>query len=65
MSVGNKNGLLLHPNTTDEEIQALKEQLPSSVKVQKLDEKLNALGNVIACNDFIALCHPEIDTTTE
>ena len=65
MSVGNKNGLLLHPNTTDEEIQVLKEQLPSSVKVQKLDEKLNALGNVIACNDFIALCHPEIDTTTE
>ena len=65
MTVGNKNGLLVHPNSTDSEIQTLKEQLPSSVKVQRVDEKFNALGNVITCNDFIALCHPEIDITTE
>ena len=65
MTVGNKNGLLVHPNTTEDELLVLKEQLPSSVKVEKVDEKLNALGNVISCNDYIALCHPEIEATTE
>jgi len=23
------------------------------------------LGNVIACNDYVALIHPEVDKTTE
>ena len=33
--------------------------------MQRVDEKLSALGNVIACNDYVALIHPELDKTTE
>lgn len=39
--------------------------LPDSVKIQRVDERLSALGNVISCNDYIALVHPEIDKNTE
>ncbi len=31
----------------------------------RVDENLSALGNVIACNDYVALAHPEISTQTE
>jgi len=30
-----------------------------------VDERLSALGNVIACNDYVALVHPDIDRETE
>ena len=26
---------------------------------------MNALGNVISCNDYVALIHPELDKNTE
>jgi hypothetical protein len=26
-----------------------------------VEERLSALGNVIACNDYVALVHPDID----
>jgi translation initiation factor 6 (eIF-6) len=29
--------------------------------VQRIDERLSALGNCIACNDYVALVHPDID----
>lgn len=33
--------------------------------MQRIDERLSALGNVIACNDYVALLHPDIDRETE
>lgn len=33
--------------------------------VQRIDERLSALGNTIACNDYVALIHPDIDRETE
>jgi len=39
--------------------------LPESVRIQRVEERLSALGNVIACNDYVALIHPEIDKNTE
>jgi len=51
--------------TTDIELMALRNSLPDSVKIQRVDERLSALGNVIACNDYVALVHPEIDKNTE
>ena len=30
-----------------------------------MEERLSALGNVIACNDHIALIHPELDKNSE
>ena len=31
----------------------------------RIEERLSALGNVIACNDYVALVHPDIDRETE
>ena len=33
--------------------------------MEKIEEKLSALGNCIVCNDRVALVHPEIDQDTE
>jgi len=30
-----------------------------------VEERLSALGNVIACNDYVALVHPDLDKETE
>jgi len=35
------------------------------VKIQRIEEKLSALGNIIACNDHVAIVHPDIDQDTE
>lgn len=61
MSVGNRNGLLVPSTTTDTELQHLRNALPESVKVQRIEERLSALGNVVACNDYVALVHPDLD----
>ena len=44
-------GLLWHP-------------FDPSVKIQRVEERLSALGNVIACNDYVALVHPDLDRWT-
>ena len=33
--------------------------------MQRVEERLSALGNVIACNDYVALVHPDLDRETE
>ena len=62
---GNKNGLLLPNTTTDQELMHIKNSLPDEVVVQRVEERLSALGNVIACNDYVALVHPDLDRETE
>lgn len=58
---GNRHGLLVPISTTDQELQHIRNSLPDSVKVQRVEERLSALGNVIACNDYVALVHPDLD----
>ncbi|XP_059643903.1 eukaryotic translation initiation factor 6-2-like [Cornus florida] len=65
LCAGNKNGLLLPHTITDQELQHLRESLPDEVVIQRIDEKLSALGNCIACNDHVALTHPDLDKETE
>ncbi|XP_014478652.1 PREDICTED: eukaryotic translation initiation factor 6 [Dinoponera quadriceps] len=65
LCVGNKNGLLVPNTTTDIELQHIRNSLPDSVKVQRVEERLSALGNVVACNDYVALVHPDLDRETE
>ena len=43
------------------ELQHLRNCLPDQVVVQRIDERLSALGNCIACNDHVALTHPDLD----
>jgi len=64
-TVGNRHGLLVPSITTDTELTHLRNQLPETVKVQKVEERLSALGNCIACNDYVAICHPDLDRETE
>lgn len=61
LTVGNKNGLLVPNGTSDVELQHLRNSLPDNVKIQRVEERLSALGNVIACNDYVALVHPDLD----
>lgn len=42
-------------STTDQELQHLRNSLPDAVAMQRVEERLSALGNVIACNDYVAL----------
>ncbi|RDY08240.1 Eukaryotic translation initiation factor 6-2, partial [Mucuna pruriens] len=62
---GNKNGLLLPRTTTDQELQHLRNSLPDQVVVQRIEERLSALGNCIVCNDHVALTHADLDKETE
>lgn len=54
LTVGNRHGLLVPMTTTDQELQHLRNSLPDSVAIQRVEERLSALGNVIACNGTLA-----------
>ncbi|KAF9128327.1 eukaryotic translation initiation factor 6 [Mortierella sp. 14UC] len=65
LCVGNQHGLLVPSTTTDQELLHLRNSLPSSIRIQRVEERLSALGNVIVCNDYVALVHPDLDRETE
>jgi len=65
LTAGNRHGLLVPSTTTDQELQHLRNTLPDAVALQRVEERLSALGNVIACNDHVALVHPDVDRETE
>jgi len=65
MTAGNRKGLLVPTSTTDQELQHLRNTIPDSVKIQRIEERLAALGNVIVSNDHVALVHPDIERETE
>lgn len=65
VSVGNRKGLLVPSTCTDTELQHIRNALPDSVVVQRVEERLSALGNCIVCNDHVALAHSDIDRETE
>lgn len=48
-------------NTTDQELQHIRNSLPDTLRIQRVEERLSALGNVVACNDYVALVHPDLD----
>lgn len=65
IAVGNKNGLVVPSSTTDQELLHLRNSLPEGVLIQRVEERLSALGNCIACNDHVALIHTELDRESE
>jgi len=65
LTVGNSKGLLLPNTTTDQELLHLRNCLPENIVVQRVEERLSALGNVIVANDYVALVHPDLDKETE
>ncbi|CAL5422765.1 unnamed protein product [Camellia sinensis] len=48
-----------------QELQHLRNSLPEQVVVQHIEERLSALGNYIACNDYVALTHTDLYKETE
>lgn len=44
-----------------QELQHIRNSLPDQVRVRRVEERLSALGNVIACNDYVAIVHPDLD----
>jgi translation initiation factor 6 len=65
LTAGNRRGLLVPNTTTDQELLHIRNALPDSVVVQRVEERLSALGNCIVCNDYVCLLHPDIDRETE
>jgi len=65
LTAGNRRGLLVPTTTTDNELTHLRNSLPDSVRIQRLEERLSALGNVICTNDHVALVHPDLERETE
>lgn len=65
LTAGNRHGLLVPNSTTDQELQHLRNSLPDSVQIRRIDERLSALGNIILCNDHVAIVHAEISKETE
>lgn len=65
LTVGNRHGLIVPHNTTDLELQHIRNALPDNIQIQRVEERLSALGNVISCNDYVALVHPDLDKETE
>lgn len=47
LTAGNRHGLLVPATTTDQELQHLRNALPDSVALQRIEERLSSLGNVI------------------
>ncbi|EAN32616.1 Eukaryotic translation initiation factor 6 [Theileria parva strain Muguga] len=65
VSVGNKKGLLVSSICTDKELRHLRNSLPDSVEIRRIDERLSALGNCISANDYVGLIHVDMDKETE
>ncbi|RMY78140.1 hypothetical protein D0863_00870 [Hortaea werneckii] len=65
LTAGNRKGLLVPTSTTDQELQHLRNSIPDTVKIQRIEERLSALGNVICANDHVALVHPDLERETE
>lgn len=65
VSPSNRKGLLVPTSTTDQELQHLRNSLPDTVRIQRIEERLSALGNVICTNDHVALIHPDLERETE
>ena len=65
LNTGNRRGLLVPSTCTDNELMHIRNAIPDSVVVQRIEERLSALGNCIVTNDHVALVHSDIDRETE
>jgi translation initiation factor 6 len=61
VSVANSNGLLIPYTANDDELTALKAY--PDIRVDWIDDRMTALGNIILANDKGAICHPDFDET--
>lgn len=60
LCVGNSKGLVVPQTTTDQELLHIRNIVPEGIKVRRVDERHNAFGNIISCNDNYAIMQPDI-----
>mmetsp|Transcript_20971 Transcript_20971/g.17391 ORF Transcript_20971/g.17391 Transcript_20971/m.17391 type:complete len:216 (+) Transcript_20971:1-648(+) len=65
MTQGNSKGLILPNTCTDQEFKDISAQISDKIEIIRTSERLNTLGNIISCNDSVALLHPDVDNETE
>ena len=63
--VGNSSGLLVPAFVSEDDVEQIRDALPAGVAVARVNDSLSALGNCIACNDHVALIHPDMSQETE
>lgn len=56
LAAGNSSGLVVPEFATDLEIESIKRSL--DINVDRVPGRINALGNTILVNDYVALVHP-------
>ena len=57
LTCGNSNGIVVSKYTFDNELEIVRKE---GIEVERLPDKLTAVGNIILANDFGALVHPFI-----
>ncbi|ORD94331.1 IF6 [Enterospora canceri] len=61
--VGNKNGVVCSDLINDQELMHIRNSLPESIRVVRIYDKLNAIGNNVLCNDNVCIVNPEFSNT--
>lgn len=59
-SIGNSKGLVLPDTCTDQELIHIRNRMPDNIKVARIEERWNCLGNIMLCNDHIGIIHPSV-----
>ena len=57
LTCGNSNGFVVSKYTFDNELERIREE---GIEVERIPDKLTAVGNILLANDFGALVHPLI-----
>lgn len=60
VTAANSNGIILPYTVEDEELEIIKRE--AEVRVDWIDSKMTAMGNIILVNDNGAICHPDFDS---
>jgi translation initiation factor 6 len=55
LTCGNSNGFVVSKYTFDNELKTIRDE---GIEVEKIPDKLTAVGNILLANDFGALVHP-------
>ncbi|KAI5151566.1 translation initiation factor 6 [Enteropsectra breve] len=61
LCVGNSRALILPDTCTDQEMMHIRNSLPQEIKVVRMTERNNCLGNIIICNDHVCLVNGDLE----
>jgi len=62
LAVGNSSGVLVSSGALEAEMESIRDA--TDVRVERLDTRINAVGNLVLANDDAALVSPEIEDDT-